>query len=83
LVEGAPKRNYLVIMSQASKPTGADEPRHIKLKVVKQDGTEICFKLKKTSTLGKLKKSYCQRYVVIVYIVLFHDIKDKTSIDNN
>jgi small ubiquitin-related modifier len=43
---------------------GKDE--HIKLKVLGQDGNEIHFKVKKTTAMGKLKKSYAERVGVPV-----------------
>ena len=37
------------------------ETEYIKLKVVGQDSNEICFRVKMTTQMGKLKKSYSER----------------------
>ena len=39
----------------------ADETEYIKLKVVGQDSNEIHFRVKQTTQMGKLKKSYSER----------------------
>merc|ERR1712226_1715866 len=46
---------------QLSKHTMADETEYIKLKVVGQDSNEIHFRVKQTTQMGKLKKSYSER----------------------
>ena len=38
-----------------------DETEYIKLKVVGQDSNEIHFRVKQTTQMGKLKKSYSER----------------------
>merc|ERR1712226_889477 len=38
-----------------------DETEYIKLKVVGQDSNEIHFRVKRTTQMGKLKKSYSER----------------------
>ena len=45
-----------------SKPAGADD-NYIKLKVVGQDSNEIHFRVKNTTSMAKLKKSYSERVV--------------------
>ena len=52
-----------------AKPEGADE--YIKLKVVGQDNSEVHFKVKYTTNLGKLKKSYSDRQGVSVAALRF------------
>ena len=42
------------------KMTG-DDTEYIKLKVVGQDSNEIHFRVKQTTQMGKLKKSYSER----------------------
>ena len=42
-----------------------DETEYIKLKVVGQDSNEIHFRVKQTTQMGKLKKSYSERVGVI------------------
>ena len=60
-------REITVTMSdQEAKPSTEDlgdkkEGEYIKLKVIGQDSSEIHFKVKMTTHLKKLKKSYCQR----------------------
>merc|ERR1711934_958468 len=46
---------------QLSKHTMADETEYNKLKVVGQDSNEIHFRVKQTTQMGKLKKSYSER----------------------
>uniref|UniRef100_A0A8I3XBK1 Rad60/SUMO-like domain-containing protein n=1 Tax=Callithrix jacchus TaxID=9483 RepID=A0A8I3XBK1_CALJA len=52
---------------QEAKPSTEDfgdkgETEYIKLKVTRQDNSEIHFKMKMTIHLKKLKESYCQRH---------------------
>ena len=42
-------------------PNMADETEYIKLKVVGQDSNEIHFRVKQTTQMGKLKKSYSEK----------------------
>ncbi|RWS21828.1 small ubiquitin-related modifier-like protein [Leptotrombidium deliense] len=42
---------------------GDTKSEHIQLKVVGQDGNEVHFRVKKTTELGKLKRSYSERVV--------------------
>ena len=49
----------------------ADETEYIKLKVVGQDSNEIHFRVKQTTQMGKLKKSYSER-VGLARNVQFH-----------
>ena len=44
----------------------SDETEYIKLKVVGQDSNEIHFRVKQTTQMGKLKKSYSERVGVPV-----------------
>ncbi|XP_076349277.1 small ubiquitin-related modifier-like isoform X2 [Tachypleus tridentatus] len=49
------------------KPEGSDSgSEYIKLKVVGQDSNEIHFRVKMTTQMGKLKKSYSERVGVPV-----------------
>ena len=43
-----------------------DDTEYIKLKVVGQDSNEIHFRVKQTTQMGKLKKSYSERVGVPV-----------------
>ena len=44
-----------------------DETEYIKLKVVGQDSNEIHFRVKQTTQMGKLKKSYSERVSLFLY----------------
>ena len=48
-----------------------DETEYIKLKVVGQDSNEIHFRVKQTTQMGKLKKSYYERVGVPVTSLRF------------
>ena len=48
-----------------------DETEYIKLKVVGQDSNEIHFRVKQTTQMGKLKKSYSERVSVFLHFQLF------------
>merc|ERR1711962_1695793 len=48
-----------------------DETEYIKLKVVGQDSNEIHFRVKQTTRMGKLKKSYSERVGVPVTSLRF------------
>ena len=52
-------------MFAACTMTG-DETEYIKLKVVGQDSNEIHFRVKQTTQMGKLKKSYSERVSGVV-----------------
>lgn len=58
---------------------GADE--YIKLKVVGQDNSEVHFKVKLSTNMGKLKKSYSDRQGVPVSSLRF--LFDGRRIDDN
>lgn len=45
---------------------GENDTEYIKLKVVGQDSNEIHFRVKQTTQMGKLKKSYAERVGVPV-----------------
>merc|ERR1711881_548092 len=45
----------------STSSTMGDETEYIKLKVVGQDSNEIHFRVKQTTQMGKLKKSYSER----------------------
>ena len=49
----------------------SDETEYIKLKVVGQDSNEIHFRVKQTTQMGKLKKSYSERVGVPVSSLRF------------
>jgi small ubiquitin-related modifier len=51
------------------KPEGSDE--YIKLKVVGNDNSEVHFKVKFSTNMGKLKKSYSERQGVPVQSLRF------------
>ena len=52
--------------SKLPTDTMGDETEYIKLKVVGQDSNEIHFRVKQTTQMGKLKKSYSERVGVPV-----------------
>ena len=52
-----------------------DETEYIKLKVVGQDSNEIHFRVKQTTQMGKLKKSYSER--VRIREPLFYSSEDE------
>ena len=56
-------------MADTSKDGGEGE--YIKLKVVGQDSNEIHFRVKMTTQLGKLKRSYAERVGVAVASLRF------------
>merc|ERR1712083_763056 len=58
---------YKYIMSGDNK----DETEYIKLKVVGQDSNEIHFRVKMSTNMGKLKKSYAERVGVPVSSLRF------------
>ena len=52
----------ILLISRAAKMSeNKDETEYIKLKVVGQDSNEIHFRVKQTTQMGKLKKSYSER----------------------
>merc|ERR1712126_38943 len=51
--------------------TMGDETEYIKLKVVGQDSNEIHFRVKQTTQMGKLKKSYSERVGVPITSLRF------------
>ena len=51
--------------------TMGDETEYIKLKVVGQDSIKIHFRVKQTTRMGKLKKSYFERVGVPVTSLMF------------
>ena len=55
-----------------------DETEYIKLKVVGQDSNEIHFRVKQTTQMGKLKKSYSERVGVPVTSLRWVSISTKT-----
>jgi hypothetical protein len=62
----------------------SDKTDYIKLKVVGQDSNEIHFRVKFSTNMGKLKKSYAERVGVAVstlrYVLAFSFEKLKTSL---
>merc|ERR1712020_282080 len=56
---------------QHSSSMAGDETEYIKLKVVGQDSNEIHFRVKQTTQMGKLKKSYSERVGVPVTSLRF------------
>ena len=57
--------------TETSSDTMGDETEYIKLKVVGQDSNEIHFRVKMTTQMGKLKKSYSERVGVPVSSLRF------------
>merc|ERR1712243_129915 len=57
--------------STSTSTTMGDETEYIKLKVVGQDSNEIHFRVKQTTQMGKLKKSYSERVGVPVTSLRF------------
>jgi len=57
------EQNDVIEVYQEQTGGGADEAEteYIKLKVVEQDSNEIHFRVKMTTQMGKLKKSYSER----------------------
>ncbi|VCX31290.1 unnamed protein product [Gulo gulo] len=55
----------------SNEDVGRKKPEHIKLRVIRQDSSEVHFKVKMTTHLKKLKKSYCQRQGVPMYSLRF------------
>ncbi|XP_008471879.1 small ubiquitin-related modifier 1 isoform X1 [Diaphorina citri] len=49
--------------SKSSSADGGDNVEYIKLKVLSSDSNEIHFRVKMTTPMGKLKKSYSERVV--------------------
>ena len=47
--------------AQEGAQAGATKEQHINIKVKAQDGTEIFFKIKRSTQLKKLMDAYCQR----------------------
>ena len=62
------QRTYMIVQFQADANT---ETEYIKLKVVGQDSNEIHFRVKMTTQMGKLKKSYSERVGVPVSSLRF------------
>ena len=62
MADTATAPNQQQTATNASAPTGAGgaDP-HINIKVKSQDGTEIFFKIKRTTQLKKLMDAYCTR----------------------
>ena len=58
-----------------------DETEYIKLKVVGQDSNEIHFRVKQTTQMGKLKKSYSERVGVPVTSLRYILISFNSRID--
>ena len=55
-----------------------DETEYIKLKVVGQDSNEIHFRVKQTTQMGKLKKSYSERVGVPVTSLRYAELMYKS-----
>lgn len=41
--------------------TASDKSDHVSMKVVSQDGNEVCFRMKWGTPMGKLMSTYCER----------------------
>merc|ERR1712072_1442009 len=52
---------YVLILIEMGADAAETETEYIKLKVVGQDSNEIHFRVKMTTAMGKLKKSYSER----------------------
>lgn len=51
------------LFQKSSSADGGDNVEYIKLKVLSSDSNEIHFRVKMTTPMGKLKKSYSERVV--------------------
>lgn len=69
--EGTPKDNKNMVSGESG---GDANSEYIKLKVVGQDSNEIHFRVKMTTQMGKLKKSYSER-VVSIYSTIISGVK--------
>merc|ERR1712071_261802 len=66
------KKSPIITMADDQKPDAGDAgSEYIKLKVVGQDSNEIHFRVKMTTQMGKLKKSYSERVGVPVTSLRF------------
>merc|ERR1712126_504484 len=63
--------SQLLLTTILLQSTMGDETEYIKLKVVGQDSNEIHFRVKQTTQMGKLKKSYSERVGVPVTSLRF------------
>ncbi|XP_071961762.1 small ubiquitin-related modifier-like [Antedon mediterranea] len=54
-----------------SNTTGTNNSEYITLKVTSQDNSEVHFKVKMTTTMKKLKESYCSRIGVPIPTLRF------------
>eukprot|EP01105_Mastigella_eilhardi_P004517 TRINITY_DN1602_c0_g1_i1.p2 TRINITY_DN1602_c0_g1~~TRINITY_DN1602_c0_g1_i1.p2 ORF type:complete len:122 (+),score=51.74 TRINITY_DN1602_c0_g1_i1:51-368(+) len=60
-----PTEDKKVPIADASAPAApAASSDHVNVKVVGQDGSEVFFKIKRTTTLKKLMEAYCKRLSV-------------------
>ena len=63
---------FFFTLTQDNKQTvesgGDSNSEYIKLKVVGQDSNEIHFRVKMTTQMGKLKRSYSERVVSICFL---------------
>ncbi|XP_045852237.1 small ubiquitin-related modifier 1-like isoform X1 [Meles meles] len=60
---------------------GKNPEEYIKLKIIGQDSSEVCFRVKMTIPLKKLKEGYCQRRGVPMHSIRF--LFDGKRIDDN
>ena len=58
---GSVKKIWIYRTDQPNIKMAGDDTEYIKLKVVGQDSNEIHFRVKQTTQMGKLKKSYSER----------------------
>merc|ERR1711925_27584 len=61
----------VIISPESQANTMGDETEYIELKVVGQDSNEIHFRVKQTTQMGKLKKSYSERVGVPITSLRF------------
>lgn len=69
--EDTPTEAKANIAGNASGTGGEDSNQYIKLKVVSQDSSEIHFRVKFTTPMAKIKKSYSERVGVPVQSLRF------------
>ncbi|GER54911.1 small ubiquitin-like modifier 2 [Striga asiatica] len=53
------------------KPSGGDSSVHINLKVQRQEGTDVFFRIKRNTQLKKLMKAYCDNESLNIDLIAF------------
>merc|ERR1712036_1216 len=65
------EQDDVIEVYQEQTGSAGDDSEYIKLKVVGQDSNEIHFRVKQTTQMGKLKKSYSERVGVPITSLRF------------